>query len=119
MSAFSFVVAEASLQGIKEVDVSEFSVTLISKSFTKTGVESFASPVFSVPGISVQDIDANKGSTPSDFTTIEYVLPCVNSISDITDCNPFLVIVSAAFLVFINPQPETASGPTVPKSSAV
>jgi len=49
--------------------------------------------------MSVQEIDANKGSKPSDFTTIEYVLPCDNSISEITDCNLFLVIVSAAFLV--------------------
>ena len=43
----------------------------MSKSFIRTGVGSFVVPVFAVPGMSVQDIDANKGSIPSDFTTIE------------------------------------------------
>ena len=47
------------------------------------------------------------------------MLPSDNSISEMTDCNPFLVIVSAAFLAFINPHPVTASGPFTPMSSAV
>ena len=38
----------------------------MSKSFTKTGVGSFAVPVFTVPGMSVQDMEAFKDSKPSD-----------------------------------------------------
>ena len=79
------MVTEVSFQGLNVVGVSEFFTTLISRSFTRTGVGSFTDPVFSVPGMSVQDMEANKGSNPSDLTTIEYVLPCVNSISEITD----------------------------------
>ncbi len=64
-------------------------------------------------------MEANNGATPSDFTTNVYVLPCVNSISEIIDCSPFSVIVSTAFLAFIKPQPVSPSGPTNPASSAV
>ncbi len=86
MSPFSFVLTEVSFQGrkVSELSPADF-VILISISFTKTGVGSFTVPEFTAPGTSVQEIEANRGSNPSDLTATVYVLPFINSISEIID----------------------------------
>ena len=63
----------------------------MSKSFTNTGVELLV-PVLNCPGLSVHEIDANKGLKPSDFNLMVNVSPFDKLSSEIQDSNPFFGI---------------------------
>ena len=112
LSPNSFVFTEVNFQGKNSVVSSSITwETLMSRSFTKAGVGSFAIPLAISPATSVHDIDNFNGFSPSDLTFIINVSSFSNVNSFTTLAKPILFSVSAANFVFKRPHPVVASGP--------